>query len=91
MKTINSSTKQAKGFIWRYLRASITDIKQAYCRPSKEKIQAFNNCRNTCFEENGMDFKIIGYNCNYFSVAWQIGNNLKVDTGRNVYLIVDAF
>lgn len=90
MKTISSKTKKAQSFLSQCVYSSITDIKKAYKKPSAEKVRAFNLCRTTALME-GTDFKIIGYNCNYFSVAWRIGNNLKVNTGRNVYLIVDAF
>ena len=41
--TLNASTIKASSFIENYMRAEKTDIYQAYKRPSRAKVNAFNN------------------------------------------------
>lgn len=92
MKTINANTsKLAKGLISSYKCAFLTDIMEAYKKPSDRKIEAFNTCLLACKEEGGVNFRIVSHAMYFFTVAWRVGNNLKVDTGRNVYFIIDAF
>ena len=87
MKTINNNTKQAKHYINAYNRSEIYDIYQAYGRPSAEKIQADYECRSMKRREGGHNYKIIGYNCNFFTVAWIAGNALRIETAYNSFII----
>ena len=37
--------------------------------------------------EDGHNYKIIGYNCNFFTVAWIAGNALRIETAYNSFII----
>ena len=87
MKTINNNTKKAQAFINAYNRSSIFDIYEAYAKPSTEKTRADYNCRMMMQSEGGHDYKIIGYNCNFFTVAWIAGNALRIETAANSFII----
>ena len=90
MKTINNNTKQAERYIDAYNRSDIYSLNQAYGKPSTEKTRADYNCRMMMQEEGGHDYKIIGYNCNYFTAAWISGNTLRVETFANSFVIPEA-
>ena len=90
MKTLNNNTKQAKHYINAYNRSEIYYLNQAYEKPSTAKTRADYNCRMMMQEEGGHGYKIIGYNCNFFTVAWIAGNALRVETARNSFIIPDT-
>ena len=87
MKTINNNTEQAKHYINAYNRSEIYDIYQAYEKPSTAKTRADYSCRMMMQSEGGHGYKIIGYNCNFFTVAWIAGNSLRVETFANSFVI----
>ena len=90
MKTINNNTKKAQAFINAYNRSSIFDIYEAYAKPSTEKTRADYDCRMMMENEGGHGYKIIGYNCNFFTVAWIAGKDLRVETACNSFVIPNA-
>lgn len=90
MKTINNNTKKAQAFINAYNRSSIFDLYEAYAKPSTAKTRADYNCRMMMQSEGGHGYKIIGYNCNFFTVAWIAGNALRVETACNSFVIPNA-
>ena len=90
MKTLNNNTKKAQAYINAYNRSDIYSLNQAYGRPSHEKTRADYSCRMMMQEEGGHGYKIIGYNCNFFTVAWIAGNALRVETFANSFLIPDT-
>ena len=90
MKTINNNTKQAERYIDAYNRSDIYSLNQAYGRPSTAKTRADYNCRMMMQEEGGHGYKIIGYNCNYFTAAWISGKTLRVETFANSFVIPEA-
>ena len=90
MKTINNNTKKAQAFINAYNRSSIFDIYEAYAKPSTEKTRADYNCRMMMQSEGGHDYKIIGYNGFYFTVAWIAGDALRIETACNSFVIPEA-
>ena len=90
MKTINNNTKKAQTFINAYKRSSIFDIYEAYTKPSTDKTRADYNCRMMMQSEGGHGYKIIGYNCNFFTVAWIAGNALRIETACNSFIIPEA-
>ena len=90
MKTINNNTKQAQHYINAYNRSKIFDIYGAYWKPSTRKTRADYNCRMMMQSEGGHGYKIIGYNCNFFTVAWITGNALRVETAANSFVIPEA-
>ena len=90
MKTINNNTKQAQHFINAYNRSEIYNIYQAYEKPSTAIARADYNCRLMMESEGGKCYKIIGYNCNYFTAGWISGNSLRVETFANSFVIPEA-
>ena len=90
MKTINNNTKKAQSYINAYNRSSIFSLSEAYANPSTEKTRADYNCRMMMQEEGGHGYKIIGYNCNFFTVAWIAGNALRIETVKNSFIIPEA-
>ena len=87
MKTINNNTKKAKHYISAYNRSEIYDIYQAYEKPSTAKTRADYSCRMMMQSEGGHNYKIIGYNCNFFTVAWIAGKDLRIETAYNSFII----
>ena len=90
MKTLNNTTKKAQAFINAYNRSSIFDLYEAYAKPSTDKTRADYNCRMMMQSEGGHGYKIIGYNCNFFTVAWIAGKDLRVETACNSFVIPEA-
>ena len=90
MKTIKNTTKQAERYINAYNRSDIYSLNQAYTNPSTEKTRADYSCRMMMQEEGGHGYKIIGYNCNFFTVAWIAGSALRIETAYNSFIIPDA-
>ena len=90
MKTINNNTKKAQAYIYAYNRSNMDNIYQAYGRPSTNKTRADYDCRLKMMNEGGHGYKIIGYNCNFFSVAWIVGNSLRIETACNSFVIPNA-
>lgn len=90
MKTLNNNTKKAQAYINAYNRSDIFDIYEAYGKPSAAKIQADYECRSMKRREGGHGYKIIGYNCNFFTVAWIAGKDLRIETARNSFIIPDT-
>ena len=87
MKTINNNTKQAQHFINAYNRSSMYDLQNAYLKPSTRKTRADYNCRMMMQSEGGHNYKIIGYNSSFFTVAWIAGNELRIETAYNSFII----
>ena len=87
MKTINNNTKQARHYIDAYNRSEIYNLNQAYEKPSTEKTRADYNCRMMMENESGHGYKIIGHNCNFFTVAWIVEKDLRVETFANSFII----
>ena len=90
MKTLNNNTKQAKRYIDAYNRSSMYDLQDAYIKPSTRKTRADYNCRMMTQSEGGHNYKIIGYNSSFFTVAWIAGNALRIETTFNSFVIPDA-
>ena len=90
MKTINNNTKQAERYINAYNRSSMFDLQDAYVKPSTRKTRADYNCRMMMQSEGGHNYKIIGYNCNFFTVAWIAGKDLRIETAYNSFVIPNA-
>ena len=90
MKTINNNTKKAQAFINAYNRSSMYDLQDAYRTPSTRKTRADYNCRMMMQSEGGHNYKIIGYNSSFFTVAWIAGNALRIETAYNSFIIPEA-
>ena len=87
MKTINNKSKKAHAYINAYNRSEIYSLNQAYAKPSTAKTIADYNCRMMMQNEGGHNYKIIGYNCNFFTVAWIAGKDLRIETAYNSFII----
>ena len=87
MKTINNNTKKAQAYINAYNSSDIYSLNQAYGRPSTRKTRADYNCRMMMESEGGHNYKIIGYNIRFFTVAWIAGNALRIETACNSFII----
>lgn len=87
MKTLNNTTKKAQAYINAYNRSSMYDLHDAYGKPSTEKTRADYNCRMMMHSEGGHNYKIIGYNSSFFTVAWIAGNALRIETAYNSFII----
>ena len=90
MKTIKNNTKHAERYINAYNRSSMYDLHDAYGKPSTRKTRADYNCRMMMQSEGGHDYKIIGYNCDFFTVAWIAGKDLRIKTAANSFVIPNA-
>ena len=90
MKTINNNTKQAERYINAYNRSSIFTLREAYANPSTAKTRADYNCRMMMQSECGRNYKIIGYNSSFFTVAWIAGKDLRIETACNSFVIPGA-
>lgn len=87
MKTINNNTKQAERYINAYNRSSMYDLQDAYANPSTAKTNADYSCRMMMQSEGGHGYKIIGYNCSFFTVAWIARGALRIETAYNSFII----
>lgn len=94
MTTIKANTKRAEQMLSRanYNEGySITDV---YGNPSQAKINAWWYCFNTCYNEDGYNFRIISHNSFNFSVAWDIVDpetdeiiGTRIETANNSYFV----
>ena len=90
MKTLNNNTKKAQAYINAYNRSSMYDLQDAYRTPSTRMTRADYNCRMMMQSEGGHNYKIIGYNSSFFTVAWIAGNALRIETAYNSFVIPEA-
>ena len=87
MKTINNTTKRARAYINAYNRSEIYSLNRAYAKPGSAKTIADYNRRMMMESEGGHGYKIIKYNCNFFTVAWIAGKDLRIETAANSFVI----
>lgn len=73
MQYINERTNLAKGMIYRYEYAidhGYSDIYDAYERPSRYKVSAWNDCKELCKSLNGFNLRIASRNTCKFTVTF---------------------
>ena len=87
MKTINNNTKKAHAYINAYNRSEIYSLNRAYANPSTAKTRADYNYRMMMQSEGGHGYKIIRYNCYFFTVAWIVGKDFRIQTAYNSFII----
>ena len=87
MKKINANTVRGSRFIDSYNRATARRLSDVYGSYSCAKACAENDCLRWCAEEGGHGFKIISYNCNFFTAAWLTADGLRVETPGGSYLV----
>ena len=81
MITLNKNTKKAKGFVnsfnfYRHKNESY-DILTFYKKPSNNKINAWNYCKELASKNNGNDLHICGGNSSVFSAGFTMMENDK--------------
>lgn len=92
MKRISAKSKLGRHFVNAYKRSWMFTLEEAYTKPSAAKQAAFERCQQICEAENGRLFKIISFNCQAFTVAFEVVTalgaiELRVITRRNDYII----
>ena len=87
MQTIKPTTKRGQSFIDAYNDSRINSLRSCYCKYSKEKAKAENDCLSWMHQENGHNFKIISYCRNFFTCGWITDNGLRIETPTKSYLI----
>lgn len=87
MKTLNNTTKAAARFIYSYNNSRRDSLRDCYASYSTEKARAERACLEMMRKENGHGFKIISFNCNFFSCGWETAAGLRIETPCNSFLI----
>ena len=87
METIKSNTQKGRAYLFRYRYATLTNIYEAYKRPSAEKVRADYFCRSQMAKENGQGYRVISYNTFNFSVAWKTEKGLRIETSTRSILV----
>lgn len=88
MITIKSTTKRGAGYLAAYNRSNNSRLSDCYGKYSTDKARAEIYCLSCMSNEDGAGFKIISYNCNFFSAAWRTAAGLRVETPSNSYLVI---
>lgn len=76
MKKISAKSKLGQHFVEAYNRSKWHTLKDAYAKPSAAKQTAFRHCQQICEAENGDRLRIIGANCQAFTVAFEVTTTL---------------
>ena len=87
MRTINVNTKRGDAYLNAYNRSNKNSLAECYTRCSTAKTRAEALCRKTMREENGNGFKIISFNCNFFTCGWITPDGLRVETVGGSFLV----
>ena len=90
MRTIKNTSKKAQAYINAYNRSSMYDLRDAYKTPSTRKTRANYNCRMMMESEGGHGYKIIAHGSSFFTVAWIVGKDLRIETAANSFIIPNA-
>ena len=72
MEKINANSKLGQHFVKAYEASTWYTLKDVYVKPSAEKQAAFERCRQKCEAENGDGLKVISFNCNQFTVGFEV-------------------
>ena len=92
MKKLNAKSNLGQHFVEAYNRSVMCALEDAYTKPSTAKQAAFGRCQRQCEAENGRRLRIISFNCNQFTVGFEVttasgATELRVITRCNDYLI----
>ena len=88
---IKADSKKAQALICRAMRFDGYSVEDCYGRPSETKKAIEYEWRKECSNLNGENFRIISHNSNFFSLAFEAGNDLYVITPAHNYIVVNAF
>ena len=92
MEKLSANSKLGQRYVRAYERSVMCAIEDAYTKPSAAKQVVFKRCQQKCEAENGRRFRIISFNCQFFTVAFEVENSfgatgLRVITPCHDYLI----
>ena len=92
MEKLSANSKLGQRYVRAYETSVMCAIEDAYTKPSATKQAAFKRCQQKYEEENGRRFRIISFNCQFFTVAFEVENSfgateLRVITPCHDYLI----
>lgn len=84
METIKANTKKAENYWFKYNHSKYGRLSECYGRMSTNKAIAERDCIKWMLEEGGKDFRIMSYNCNFFTCGWiNPDGSLRVETPSN--------
>ena len=87
MKRVSANSKLGQRYVRAYETSVMCAIEDAYTKPSTAKQAAFGRCQRQCEAENGDRLRIISFNCQAFTVGFEVATGLRVITRCNDYLI----
>ena len=92
MEKLSANSKLGQRYVRAYETSTWYTLKDAYTKPSAAKQAIFKRCQQKCEEENGHRFRITSFNCQFFTVAFEVENSfgateLRVITPYHDYLI----
>ena len=92
MEKLSANSKLGQRYVRAYETSTWHTLKDVYAKPSAAKQVAFKRCQQKCEEEDGRRFRIISFNCQFFTVAFEVENSfgateLRVITPYHDYLI----
>ena len=92
MDVLTTKTKKGQNLLARARSNYGEDLSDVYGRYSSAKADAMKDCKKMSEEEDGDDFRIISFNTNFFSVAWDFIYDGKpavhIITPANDYVVV---
>lgn len=74
-------------FINEYINSYNYSIYDCYTKPSKNKIQAYEETRNYMESIGGHGYRILSFNCQTFTCGFIVKNYLYIITKDNLYTI----
>lgn len=92
MDVLTTKTKKGQNLLAKARSNYGEDLSDVYGRYSSAKAEAMKDCKETKNAESGWDFRIISYNTNFFSVAWDFIYDGKpavhIITPANDYVVI---
>ena len=85
-KVLNKKTKKAQYYIERFKNSNDFDIYDCYGKPSDKKTFIFYYWKRRA-KELGASIKIIGFNCNFFSIAF----NGKIENKNLLFIATPSY
>ena len=81
--------KKADYFRYHFTHAEGRTLYDVYSEPSKDKIRAYEQCREKCYSQFGYNFRVMTHSRQSFTCGWITGcfgkNILHVETLCNSY------
>lgn len=84
LKLVNMNNKRFSRAYRAYCNSNMTNLYDLYKQPSTYKFRAYNYCRDMYNNYNGYDFRIIGGNCQAFSVGFKYKNK----NGKEMFVYI---